>query len=148
VIQKSCLLSNVWDVTIRNYGAITSLHNSQITTAPAKYFPPCYVFTSRFLTKASNSGDSLASRAQVLSSQSPLYNSRLTYSPHREQPVSNHNYIVECVLVAAETYLTEPLHRNGHCLENHCLAAGLYTTMLSVAFKSPRNEMSECYIMN
>jgi hypothetical protein len=50
-----------------NYSANADLHNSQITTAPAEPFPACYVFTSRSLATASNSGDSSASRAQVLS---------------------------------------------------------------------------------
>jgi hypothetical protein len=43
------------------------LHNSQITTAPTKPFPACCVFTSLSLATASNSGDSSASRARVLS---------------------------------------------------------------------------------
>jgi hypothetical protein len=34
------------------------LNNLQITTAPAKSFPACYVFTSRSLGMASNNGDS------------------------------------------------------------------------------------------
>jgi hypothetical protein len=52
-----------------------SLHNSQITTAPAKPFPVCCVFASRSLTTASNSGYSSASCAQVLSSQPCVQNS-------------------------------------------------------------------------
>jgi hypothetical protein len=44
-----------------------------ITTAPAKAFP-AYVFTSRSLTTASNSGDSSASRVRILSSQPPVQN--------------------------------------------------------------------------
>jgi hypothetical protein len=62
------------------YGPLTSilhdsnLHNSPITTAPAKPFPACCVFTSRSLATASNSVDSSASRAQVLSSRSPVQN--------------------------------------------------------------------------
>jgi hypothetical protein len=40
---------------------IADLHNSQITTAPAKPFPAFFVFTSHSLATASNSGDSLAS---------------------------------------------------------------------------------------
>jgi hypothetical protein len=42
-------------------------HNSQITTAPAKPFP-FYDFTSRSLARASNSGNSSASRESV-----PIY---------------------------------------------------------------------------
>jgi hypothetical protein len=45
----------------------TLIHTSQITTAPAKLFPVCCVFTSRSLAVASNSGDSSALCAQVLS---------------------------------------------------------------------------------
>jgi hypothetical protein len=41
-----------------HYSATANLHNSQITTAPAKPFPVCYVFTSRSLATASNSGNS------------------------------------------------------------------------------------------
>jgi hypothetical protein len=58
--------------TTSSYSATTNLHNSQITTAPAKPFPACIVFTSRSLTVASNSGDSSASHPQVLSSQTPM----------------------------------------------------------------------------
>jgi streptolysin S family bacteriocin protoxin len=51
-----------------NYSATANLHNSQITTAPAKPFSACCVFTSRSLAMASNSGDSSASLFQILSS--------------------------------------------------------------------------------
>jgi hypothetical protein len=61
-------------VSTSNYNATTDLYNSQITTAPAKPFPACYVFTSRFQATASNSGDSSASRPQVISSQPSLQN--------------------------------------------------------------------------
>jgi hypothetical protein len=54
---------------------MANLHNSQITTTNAKPFLACYVFTSRSLAKASNSGDSSASRTQVLSSEPPVQNS-------------------------------------------------------------------------
>jgi hypothetical protein len=64
--------------TTSNYSATANLHYSQITTAPAKPFPACYVFTSRFLATASNSGDSSALRAQILSSQTPVQNSLST----------------------------------------------------------------------
>jgi hypothetical protein len=47
--------------TMSNYDATTNLRNSQITTAPAKPFPACCVFTSHSLVMASNSGDSSAS---------------------------------------------------------------------------------------
>jgi hypothetical protein len=47
--------------TTSNYSVTANLHNSQITTEPAKPFPACCVFTSRYLVTASNSGDSSAS---------------------------------------------------------------------------------------
>jgi hypothetical protein len=52
--------------TTSNYTATANLHNSQITTGPAKLFPACCVFTSRSLTTASNTGDSSTSQAQDL----------------------------------------------------------------------------------
>jgi hypothetical protein len=65
-------------VSTSNYSDTANRHNSQITTAPAKPFPACCVFTSQSLATASNSGDSLASRAQVLSSQTSIQNSLST----------------------------------------------------------------------
>jgi hypothetical protein len=50
-------------------------HNSQITTAPAKHFAGCCVFTRSSLATAFDSGDPSGSGAQVLSSQSPVKNS-------------------------------------------------------------------------
>jgi hypothetical protein len=45
-------------VTTLNYSAIVDLHILQITTAHAKSFPACSVFTSSCLVTASNSGES------------------------------------------------------------------------------------------
>jgi hypothetical protein len=59
-------------VTTINYSAIANLHNSQITTAPAKPFPACCLFTSLSLATTSNSGDSAASRTQALPSPTPV----------------------------------------------------------------------------
>jgi hypothetical protein len=44
--------------TTSNYSTILNLHTLQITTAHAKSFPACCVFTSRSLVTAPNSGDS------------------------------------------------------------------------------------------
>jgi hypothetical protein len=52
--------------TTSNSSAISNLHTLQFTTAPVKPFPACCVLTSRFLVKASNSGNSSASRAHVV----------------------------------------------------------------------------------
>jgi hypothetical protein len=38
--------------TTSNYSATADLHNSQITTEPAKLFPACCVFTNRSLAAA------------------------------------------------------------------------------------------------
>jgi hypothetical protein len=62
---------------LKGYSTTANLHNSQITTAPAKPFPARYIFTSRSVATASNSGVFSASRAQDLSSQSPLQNPTL-----------------------------------------------------------------------
>jgi hypothetical protein len=61
--------------TTSNYSAIANLHPLEITTAPAKPFSACCVLTSRSLATACNSGDSSASRAQILVSQPPVQNS-------------------------------------------------------------------------
>jgi hypothetical protein len=52
-----------------NYSAITDPHILEFTTALAKPFLACCVFNNRSLATASNSGNFLASRAQVLLSQ-------------------------------------------------------------------------------
>jgi hypothetical protein len=69
------LLTALWNTS--NYNATADAHTLQFTTAAAKPFPVWCAFNSRFLATASNSRDSSASCAQVLSSQSPLQNSRL-----------------------------------------------------------------------
>jgi hypothetical protein len=56
------------------YSATANLHDSEITTAPAKPFPACCIFTSCSLITASNSGVSSASRAHVLPSMTPVKN--------------------------------------------------------------------------
>jgi hypothetical protein len=74
--------------TTSNYSPTANLHTLQITAAAAKPSPACYVLTSRSLATASNSGDSSASRAQVLLSQSPMQNSLSTvnYNVISSQP--------------------------------------------------------------
>jgi hypothetical protein len=59
--------------TTNSYSATANLPTLQITTTTSKPFP-AYVFFSRFLVMASNSGDSSTSRAQVLSSPTPMQN--------------------------------------------------------------------------
>jgi hypothetical protein len=50
-----------------NYSTTANLHNTQITTAPAKPFPALYVFTSHSRAMAANIGDFSASHTEVLS---------------------------------------------------------------------------------
>jgi hypothetical protein len=64
-----------WLVSTSKYSATTDLRNSQITTAPAKPFSACSIFTSHSLATASNSGDPSASGAKVLSLQPFVQNS-------------------------------------------------------------------------
>jgi hypothetical protein len=60
--------------TTKIYNPVANLHNPQITTAPAKSFPAFFVFTSNSLTTTSNTEDSSASRAQILSKKPPMQN--------------------------------------------------------------------------
>jgi hypothetical protein len=57
-------------VTTSNYSAIAISTTHKSTQHPLSFFQPA-VFTSRSLATDSNTGDSSASRAQVLSSQPP-----------------------------------------------------------------------------
>jgi hypothetical protein len=52
--------------TTSNYSAIADLHALQITATNTKHSPARSAFSSRFLVTDVNSGDSSASRAQVL----------------------------------------------------------------------------------
>jgi hypothetical protein len=60
--------------TASNYSPTADLHNTQITTEPAKRFAACCVFLSFFLVAASNSGDSLASALTPFSAGHRLTN--------------------------------------------------------------------------
>ncbi|PNF38950.1 hypothetical protein B7P43_G07035 [Cryptotermes secundus] len=61
-----------------NYCAITNMHTLQTPQHPLSLFSALCIFISLSVATAFNSGDSSASRAQVLSSQSPVQNSRST----------------------------------------------------------------------
>jgi hypothetical protein len=56
------------------HSATANLHNSQITTTPAKPFLACCVFTSRSLATTSNSGDTSVSRAHAIAGWPPSRN--------------------------------------------------------------------------
>jgi hypothetical protein len=123
-----------------SYCATANLRNSQITTAPAKYFPACCVFTNRFLVTASNTGDSSASRSQVLSSQTPVQN-RLSYpscSPYNSSARTTQKHLLsKSTLIIAHRFIFA-----GTCLLSRCpetalvypslyMATGLLATVLS-----------------
>jgi hypothetical protein len=142
--------------TTLNYSATANLNDSQITTAPAKAFPACCIFTSRSLTTASSSGDSSVLRAQVLLSQPPVQNStQLTElwrhffsasllqsstgldapvlffisprrGPRREHPISNSKSIVACVFVSAGTCLPSRCSETAVCLFVYCIATAVH----------------------
>jgi hypothetical protein len=88
---------------------------------------PLSLFSSRFLVTAFNNGHSSASRAQILSSQSPLQSSIESLpkfssvyplcTDRVENTVSNSNSIIVFVFLAAETCLSI------RCLETSCLFA-------------------------
>jgi hypothetical protein len=115
-------------VSASNYSEIAILHNSQFTTAPAKLFSTCCVFTSLSLATASNSGGSSASRAQVHSSQSNVQNwlGRPKCPPYnplaqtmQKHPVSKSTSIVARRFIAA-----------GTCLPSRCTeTAPIYPTI-------------------
>jgi hypothetical protein len=44
-------------ITTSNYSATSNFHISQFTIATAKHFPACYIFNSRSLALATNSGN-------------------------------------------------------------------------------------------
>jgi hypothetical protein len=130
--------------TKSNYSATANLHNSQVTKAVAKPFSSCCAF-SRFLAMTSNNGGSSASRAKVLSSQSPVRNSA-ELSTHLVTPVvikinlgTDHvetprfqQQLCCCVRVCCRVNVlfTEPLPSNRRCLQSHRLAVGLYAALL------------------
>jgi hypothetical protein len=109
--------------TTSNYSAIVIFHNSQITTAPVKLFPACCVFTSRSLATTSSGGDSSASRAQDLTSETPVQNWNDFVAPvvflitPRHGPSRNprfQKYLFHCAsILCCGNVVTEPLPRNG-----------------------------------
>jgi hypothetical protein len=121
---------NLQVITTNNYNTIADFHTLQITTAYAKSFPACSVFTRRFLVTASNSGYSSASGLKTflngtelfflhLSSSEPLSTERV------ENTVSNNTSIVTCVSVAA-----------GTCLPSCCLETALVYLLTSRSLHS------------
>jgi hypothetical protein len=79
-----------------------NLYILQITKSPAKLFPTCSFFTSRSLATDSNSGHFPASRAQVISSQSPSqYSVNSTIEPsHLSLPCrAQLNSLIQTVLL-------------------------------------------------
>jgi hypothetical protein len=103
-------INHLQDVTTNNYNtiAISTLYES----LHAKSSAASSVFTRRFLVTASNIGDSSASRAQVLSSQTAyradlvapvVFKATPRYGPLREHPVSNSTSIVVRRFVAVGT---------------------------------------------
>jgi hypothetical protein len=143
--------------TTSNHSAAANLHNSQITTA--KSSPACSVFNGRFLVTGVNSGDSSASRAQVLPSRfqyrtdcqlstelvAPiLFFITPRRGPRRQHPVSP----VACVTVATGTCLPirsletgcitplfiRLLHSNGCRCYNIILPLVFQVVILQVVF--------------
>jgi hypothetical protein len=117
-----------WLRTASSCSTITNLHNLQITTALAKPFHACCVFTNHSMASASDVGNSLSLHAQVLSSQTPTQNSNNWLCPllvtSRHRPCRNSNFVV-CEFVCHGNVFTEPLPRNSCYLQSQHLAVGL-----------------------
>jgi hypothetical protein len=105
------------------------LHTSQITIARLSPFPARYLFISRSLATASNSGDSIASRAQVRSSQSPVQNSTLNRlsvnwqlngspQPSSRSPLGTHHTENTPVSIAVVQLLQLPSNRLHNTVSN------------------------------
>jgi hypothetical protein len=103
-------------VTTSNYNGTANLHNSQMTTAHAKPFWVCCVFTSHSLATVSNSGDPSFSFTR----SDPLFTASRTeltnnwpfpllipsrHGPRRSKHPLPTITIVACVFVAARTCL-------------------------------------------
>jgi hypothetical protein len=126
--------------TTSNYSVIANLHTLQITTASDKPFSSLLCLHQPFLATASNSGDSSASRAQVLSSRPPAQTSTLNRQLSTRLSILN--------WVAPIVFLMTTLHGSsrkrrfqqkchfmfvffaaGTCLPIRCLATGCITPL-------------------
>lgn len=81
---------------------VSTIHKSQ--QHPLSCFPACCIFTSPSLATASDSGDSSASRTQVLSSQPPVQNSTVLVITSQHGPHIKHCSSV-VVLVCIATWM-------------------------------------------
>jgi hypothetical protein len=130
---------------------ISTIHKSPQHTL--SLFAACCVFISCSLVAASNSGDSSASRTQVLSSQPPVQNSTLNWlliavtllviTSWHGQHRKHRSYIVACVFVDAGTcilsscpetgcmtaFIKNPLSQQQASFHDSYPATGLHTTM-------------------
>jgi hypothetical protein len=109
---------------------------------PLSLFPARYIFISRSLATASYSGDSSASRAEVLTSQPSMQNWTILnwlcsmlitsrHGPRRNTPFSllQSNCCIIKNLPSNENVFTEQLHNNGRCLQSNRLTTGPYATL-------------------
>jgi hypothetical protein len=127
--------------TTSNYSATANLHNSQITTLPAKLFPACSVFTSPSVATAANSfpGSGTIFTASLAELNWAKVNSLLqTVLPiksqhgiHRKHRVSKIKSPVVCVFVSAGTCLQSRCSLYSYiCLSrSHCIATAVHATV-------------------
>jgi hypothetical protein len=126
-------------VSSNNYSTTVNLHNFQITTAPAKPFPVCYVFTSRSLATASNSGDSSASREQVFSSETPVQNWIINWLARSKGLQDNCSLLRENVYRAVDQKrpwympISQLLHSNGSIRYNISIKYSGFSYILSLS---------------
>jgi hypothetical protein len=129
--------SYTWPGTTSNYSATANLHISQITTALAKPFLVCCVFTSRSLATALTVEDLSFTRSGCLHSlpctsqrTQPTWSLFYNISVNHAETPRFQQSLYCCVRIRCRgNVFTEPLPRNGHCVQSHRFAMGLYTAI-------------------
>jgi hypothetical protein len=98
-----------------NYSAAINFYNSQTTTATAKSFPACCVFTSRFLVTASNNGNSTASALKSSLHSLPYWTdlvaSVVFKATHRHGPRRDTPFPTIPLLLLVDSLLQERVYR-------------------------------------
>jgi hypothetical protein len=103
--------------TTNNRNIIADFHTLQITTAHAKHFPACSIFTRCFLVTVSNNGYSSASVLKPFDRRLPsncLFCLLITplHGPNRKHRFQQYFYCYMCIRCRGDMF-TEPLPRNG-----------------------------------
>lgn len=133
VIRVFLLHLYTWLGTASNYSGNLDLYNSKLTTEYPKHFPTCCVFSSHYLTLASNSGYSSVSYGHAVDGWPPFRNcthapncpcynisALTTYKTPRFHCCNPTVALLRICYLATETCL-----RNDWCLQSRRLATDL-----------------------